>query len=231
MKPELTDKPTFSPGDFVAVGDVHGCVDLVWNLISKLRDTGVHILFLGDLIDRAQKRGDDVVVLNVVKSLIDDPKSYGLASVDALRGNHEQMFLDAAAAGPFDRDGHVGLWAQNGGAVDSFNEMRPHIEWIRKLPLFKKIDTTLFVHAGLRPYVPMDSQVPSDLIWIRQPFLSRGPVGVPGVDFVVHGHTPDFKNPGRVDIRENRVNLDSGAYYSGLLTGYNHNTREVFQVK
>jgi serine/threonine protein phosphatase 1 len=68
------------------------------------------------------------------------------------------------------------------------------------------------------------------MIWIRQPFLSRGPVGVDGVTRVIHGHTPDFKEPGRIEITENRVNLDSGAYFSGKLTGYNHNTGDIFQV-
>lgn len=231
MKPHLTETPTFNPGDFVAVGDVHGRFDLVWKLISKLRDTGVHVLFLGDLIDRAKEKGGDVVVLNLMKSVMDDPALYGLASVDALRGNHEQMFLDAADSDPNDWDGSFNLWVHNGGSIDSLPEMRSHVEWIRELPLFKRVDDTVFVHAGLRPNVPLENQTHTDMVWIREPFLSRGPAGVHGITRVVHGHTPDFENPGRVDIRKNRVNLDSGAFFSGVLTGYNHNTGHVFQVR
>lgn len=234
MKPTVTDKPSFNAGDLVAVGDVHGRYDLVWKLISKLRDTKVHVLFLGDLIDRSQKKGGDVVVLNLMKSVMDDPSLYGLASVDSLRGNHEQMFLDAIDAppirGPFDFDNPLDLWIHNGGAIDSLEEMRPHAEWIRQLPLFKRVESTVFVHAGLRPNVPLDQQVETDMVWIRQPFLRRGAVGVKGVDLVVHGHTPDFDEPGKIEITENRINLDSGAFFSGKLTAYNHNTREVFQV-
>jgi serine/threonine protein phosphatase 1 len=224
MKPKITEKPTFNPGDLVAVGDVHGSVKLLWTLIAKLRDTGVHLLFLGDLIDRAQERGSDVVTLNIVKSLMDDPRQYGLASVDALRGNHEQMFLDAA-------DGtNVDLWAHNGGAIDFLDEMRPHAEWVRELPIFKRVDDTVFVHAGLRPHVPLESQTRTDMVWIREPFLSKGPVGVEGIARVVHGHTPDFDDPGHVEITDNRVNIDSGAFFSGKLTAYNHNTNQVFQI-
>jgi serine/threonine protein phosphatase 1 len=230
MKPKLIENPTFSPGDLVAVGDVHGRFDLLWALIAKLRDTGVHLLFLGDLIDRAKEKGGDAVVLNIVKSLKDDPAQYGLASVDALRGNHEQMFLDAADSDPNDWTGSISLWAHNGGAVNFLDEMRPHAEWVRELPLFKRVDDTVFVHAGLRPNVPLEHQTRTDMVWIREPFLSRGPAGVHGITRVIHGHTPDFENPGRVDIRKNRVNLDSGAFFSGKLTGYNHNTRQVFQV-
>lgn len=234
MKPKLTNDPTFSPGDLVAVGDVHGRIDLLWALIAKLRDTKVHLLFLGDLIDRAQVKGADAVVLNVVKSIMDDPAQYGLASVDALRGNHEDMFLNAVdeheLGWTMGLNSHTGLWMRNGGDISSFDEMRPHAEWIRELPLFKQVEDTVFVHAGLRPYVPMEDQTATDLVWIRQPFLSHGPKGVSGVKQVVHGHTPNFEEPGAIEITKNRVNLDGGAYFSGKLTAYNHRTNEVFQV-
>lgn len=230
MKPTLNNQLNFSPGDLVAVGDVHGRFDLVWKLISKLRDTGVHVLFLGDLIDRAKEKGGDIVVLNMMKSMMDDPALYGLASVDALRGNHEQMFLDAVDSDPFDWSGSFNLWKHNGGAIDSLDEMRPHAEWIRQLPLFKRVGSTVFVHAGLRPFVPLDQQTPNDMTWIRQPFLRQGAKGVKGVDLVVHGHTPDFDEPGKIEVTKNRVNLDSGAFFSGKLTGFNHSTMELFQV-
>jgi serine/threonine protein phosphatase 1 len=230
MKPTLTENPTFNHGDLVAVGDVHGRFDLLWKLIAKLRDTSIHLLFLGDLIDRAKEKGGDLVVLNIVKSLMEDPAQYGLASVEALRGNHEQMFLDAVDNNrPYSE--HLQLWAHNGGAVNSLDEMEPHAEWIRELPLFRRVEDTLFVHAGVRPFVSLEDQVPTDLVWIRNPFLSHGPKGVHGIARVIHGHTPDFENPGTVEITDNRVNLDSGAFFSGVLTGYNHNTGHVFQVR
>ncbi|MES2029067.1 MAG: serine/threonine protein phosphatase, partial [Pseudomonadota bacterium] len=69
----------------------------------------------------------------------------------------------------------------------------------------------LFVHAGIRPNVPLSSQDPHDLMWIRNEFLdSKNDHGV----YVVHGHTP-VPHP---DIRDNRVNIDTGAWHSGTLT-------------
>jgi serine/threonine protein phosphatase 1 len=69
----------------------------------------------------------------------------------------------------------------------------------------------LFVHAGIRPGVPFNEQNPHDLIWIREDFLSseqqHGKI-------VVHGHTP-VPHP---DIRHNRINIDTGAWRSGVLT-------------
>jgi serine/threonine protein phosphatase 1 len=69
----------------------------------------------------------------------------------------------------------------------------------------------LFVHAGLRPGVELRQQSQSDLRWIRAPFLDDD--SDHGV-VVVHGHTIS----GRVEYRENRIGIDTGAYRSGVLT-------------
>jgi len=69
----------------------------------------------------------------------------------------------------------------------------------------------MFVHAGVRPGVPLDAQLERDLIWIREPFLDyEGDFG----KFVVHGHTP-VSEP---DIRANRIDIDTLAWRSGTLT-------------
>lgn len=223
IKPHQTDKPTFTSGDLVAVGDIHGQIDLLQKFIDVVKFTGVHVLFLGDLVDRAKQTGDDAKVLNLVKTFIDFPATYGLASVDVLCGNHEQMLIDAI-------DGYdIRLWVDNGGDYASLDELTEHTTWLQELPLFKRVENTLFVHAGVRPYVALQDQVRNDLIWIREPFLSRGPVGVQNINFVVHGHTANAK--GLPIIKKNRLCIDSAAFYSGVLTGYNHNTGDVFQVK
>jgi serine/threonine protein phosphatase 1 len=69
----------------------------------------------------------------------------------------------------------------------------------------------MFVHAGVRPGVPLDAQLERDLIWIREPFLDfEGDLG----KFVIHGHTP-VAEP---DIRVNRIDIDTLAWRSGTLT-------------
>ena len=84
-------------------------------------------------------------------------------------------------------------------------------EFLRTLTLFVSFGDYLFVHAGLRPGVPLEKQVEEDLIWIREPFLTSGH------DFgqiVVHGHTPGDAP----EIRRNRINIDTGAFLTGCLT-------------
>ncbi|MGJ8587344.1 MAG: metallophosphoesterase family protein [Yoonia sp.] len=81
-----------------------------------------------------------------------------------------------------------------------------HVDFLESLPLWHETDDLLFVHAGIRPGLPINAQDPEDLLWIREPFLESTE------DFgklVVHGHTA-------LDYPQhfgNRVDLDGGAGY------------------
>lgn len=68
-----------------------------------------------------------------------------------------------------------------------------------------------FAHAGVRPNVVLELQAAEDLIWIRDDFLNATQRHE---KYIVHGHTP-VPHP---DIRSNRINIDTGAWRSGVLT-------------
>ena len=86
-----------------------------------------------------------------------------------------------------------------------------HLALLRGLPVTHRAGGYLFVHAGIRPGVPLDAQGREDLLWIREPFLSfDGDLGC----VVVHGHTPI---PAPL-VRPNRIDIDTGAYLGGELT-------------
>ena len=68
-----------------------------------------------------------------------------------------------------------------------------------------------FVHAGVRPGIPLAKQREEDLLWIRQEFLL---CEEEFSKIIVHGHTPVLQP----DIRPNRINIDTGAYATGRLT-------------
>ena len=79
-------------GDVIAVGDIHGRLDLLDVFLESVRDTQATVILLGDLIDRGP---DDLGVLERVEKLLEEPEAWGLEAAYALLGNHEQMYLDA----------------------------------------------------------------------------------------------------------------------------------------
>ena len=114
-------------------------------------------------------------------------------------GNHEHMMLDALdapnrCASTTGCEWRAGLAAQLGraerrAAGTALRDMIPaeHLRFLRGLALHHREGGYLFVHAGIRPGLPIERQMPLDLMWIREPFLSwTGDLGA----VVVHGHTP-----------------------------------------
>lgn len=204
------------------IGDIHGCRDGLAALHRMIADdfaarpTGSAVLVhLGDYIDQ----GPDSA--GVVNDLAAGPPVAGLTRVDLL-GDHERMLLDALAG---DRAAATDwLWAGGKAALASWGldpelprEAWPaalppeHIAWLRGLSLMHRDGDYLFVHAGIRPGVPLADQTRDDLLTIRQPFLStEQDLGV----IVVHGHA----SAPAVSITTNRIGLDTGAGMGGKLS-------------
>jgi serine/threonine protein phosphatase 1 len=205
-----------------AIGDVHGCADRLAILHAQIAEDArlrpaehVVLVHLGDYVDR----GEDSA--GVLERLLSPPPVPG-AEVVNLLGNHEVMMLDACD--PRSPPAALPFWLENGGAETlasydasaddpAFWDAIPpdHLELLRNCSLRWSAGDYLFVHAGVRPGVPLDRQDPFDLIWIREPFLSfEG--DLPQV--VVHGHTP----AAAPSVRSHRIGIDTGACFGGDLT-------------
>lgn len=188
-----------------AIGDIHGRFDLLsaaLEAIGDLEEQNARLVFLGDYIDRGPQSREVVEALMAIS--ISD-------RVICLRGNHEELMVDGLCGDAMDRM----HWLSNGGraALASYGGDVPqaHLDWVRNRPVCYETDTHFFVHAGVRPGVPLDRQDPAEMVWIRGLFLdSRADFG----KHVVHGHTPD-EEP---ELRLNRTNLDTGAFHTGRLT-------------
>jgi serine/threonine protein phosphatase 1 len=215
-----------------AIGDVHGRLDLLEDLLARIReDAGQHtadlarsLIFLGDYVDRgSESRG---VVDAVMSDLLP-----GFTTV-RLMGNHEEAmlsFLDGESDG-LDWLSFGGLETllsygvplrslpNSGEAVKALQaalvEAVPerHVAFFRQCLLHYTVGDYVFVHAGVRPGVTLEKQTQTDLLWIRDDFLRvRAPL--PG-RVVVHGHTIcDLPQD-----RSHRINIDTGAFVSGRLT-------------
>ena len=224
MLNELLAPGALLPGlRIYAIGDVHGCADRLAALHRLVAEDSRRrppaertvLVHLGDYVDRGP---DSAGVLDL---LIGPPPVEG-AEVVNLMGNHEVMMLDAAD--PRSHPGAWEFWLDNGGAetLQSYGSdpehpdpfalvPAQHLEMLQACPLHWSAGDYLFVHAGIRPEVPLETQDPFDLIWIREPFLSFDG-DLPMV--VVHGHTPTATPA----IRQNRLGIDTGACFGGDLT-------------
>lgn len=210
------------------IGDIHGRLDLLQALHrlivadSAAYDGSKTIVYLGDYIDRGENSKGVIDLL--LQSTLD-----GFTSIH-LMGNHEQTMLDF-----MQHPRAVAAWLTYGGraalhsygvqvrgdpvreALDEIRDNlgrrlpRSHLEFLHGLSLMHIAGSYLFVHAGIRPGVPLQEQRNQDLLWIRDDFTESTVIHE---HIVVHGHSITAE----VDWRPNRIGIDTGAFQSGILT-------------
>ena len=194
----------------VAVGDVHGCVLQLSNILLDDTITGDELIFLGDLFDRSPFLNGDKNVLEIVQLAQGSPEEFGFKKVTVLRGNHEDALMRAIEEGP--ESEIYELWEYNGGNADFYALGDTYIDWLKSLPVYAVRGDYLFVHAGVRPDVSLDEQEEQDMLWIRSEFHDVEDHGLPYT--VVHGHTPVDE----IEIANKRINLDTGSFFTGNLS-------------
>lgn len=223
-----------------AIGDIHGRLDLLQALIEKIRidsnslppGTRIKLVFLGDYIDRGLK-SKQVVDFLLSNELDAFETVY-------LMGNHEEAllrFIEDVRFGEtwtsyggvetlysygFQVPNHMPL-GNPGSEIsyedswltlwDRFRTSMPeeHLAFYRQLTPYYIVGDYVFVHAGLKPGVPIEQQSANDLFWIRDEFLKDQRKFD---KIVVHGHTPTD----RVVHDHRRIGLDTGAFITGCLT-------------
>ncbi|WP_041081442.1 metallophosphoesterase family protein [Thermotoga profunda] len=200
-----------------AIGDIHGCVESLNNLMDRLPlRTGDKLIFLGDYVDR----GPDSKA--VVDRLMILSQTYDCVF---LRGNHEWMMLNYLLDGK-----DFELWMMNGAGatIRSYKDVRKipleHLEFFKNTVYYHIEDGYFFVHAGVRPHIPLERQDTFDLLWIREEFIySENPLK--GYK-VVFGHTP-FND---VLVLHDKIGIDTGCVYGGKLTALRIDDGKVFQT-
>lgn len=216
-----------------AIGDIHGHLDLLQaahDLIAHdmARHGAGPVIHIGDLVDRGP---DSCGVIDFLLRGLAEGRDWVV-----LKGNHDRMFTrflrDPEEPEPGLRSGLSWLHPRLGGAdtLGSYGVAnaadRPvakvhadalaavpkvHLDFLLARPALHEAGEAAFVHAGIRPGIPLHAQTETDLVWIRETFLSEAASHGP---LIVHGHTA-------IDTAThygNRLNLDSGAAYGGPLS-------------
>jgi len=236
--------PVMAPGRRVyAVGDIHGRLDLLDDILARIDADHAarppaerHLVFLGDLVDRGPDSAGVVERIRLLAAA--DPH------VHCLMGNHEEIFLraidgDDKALRLFCRIGgretliSYGVSAEDyerldyAEVADRLNARVPvvHRDFLAGLQEILIMGDYVFVHAGIRPGVPLSEQKPAETRWIRDPFLDHR---APLEKMVVHGHTVAEE----AEMLPHRIGIDTGAYHSDRLTALmlEDATRHVFST-
>ena len=227
--------PAPSAGEHLvyAIGDIHGRYDLLKDLLKQIQDdvsvfpeeVSRLLLFSGDYIDRGPSSAEVLETLVWLKRASDMPVCF-------LKGNHEAVLLNCIK-----QEQVMASWLEFGGkaTLASYGVFVPedpedvislklamahlldkmpasHMAMLGQLEISRIVGDYIFVHAGLRPHVPLHQQSEDDMLWIRDEFVEeQGPFE----KLVVHGHTWRDSRP---DVRHNRIGIDTGAYSTGVLT-------------
>ncbi|MFN4225793.1 MAG: metallophosphoesterase [Hyphomonas sp.] len=214
---------------FCAIGDVHGEFDRLKDLHAQVLAHArraypgrpLQLVHLGDLVDRGPASAQVVEYLMTLELP-------GWPAPVTLRGNHEQMMIDALDA----RERTSPEWDQwlwNGGrmTLDSYASvpgarLAEHLAWLKSLPTLHVAPEAglVFVHGGIDPamFPRCGEQVH---MWTRrQAFFEPGQWTAPALRGmrVIHGHTPTRDSFPETAGAGQRLNIDTGAVYGGRLT-------------
>jgi serine/threonine protein phosphatase 1 len=191
------------------IPDIHGRYDLLMDALAEIavrsRGQAYLVITIGDYVDKGPQSKQ------VVDRLLRGVEGSNFV---ALKGNHDALMVEAL------RDPvKMAAWMEKGGdaALASYGGdpaavPQSHIGWLDRLRLMHLDAHRLYVHAGVEPDVPLDSQSETTLLWKRYPKgFSKGY----GQFHVVHGHDNFPDGP---LLYEGRTNLDTQAWRTGRLT-------------
>ncbi|MCB0635293.1 MAG: serine/threonine protein phosphatase [Lewinella sp.] len=199
-----------------AITDIHGCARTFATLLDQLAlSAGDELYLLGDYIDR----GPDS---RRVIDLILESRSAGIF-VTCLRGNHEQLLLDALTD-PI----RLGHFRKNGGleTMASFGVRHPahippqYLQFFESLTYYIDLPGEyLMVHAGVDFSHPQPLADHHSLLYLRPWDMRLDREWLAG-RVLLHGHTPIQKTAVEIGLaglaNYPELNLDAGCVYPDL---------------
>jgi serine/threonine protein phosphatase 1 len=221
----------------IAIGDIHGQLARLEKLLDKVEPTRAdQLVFLGDYIDRGP---DSCGVIEQLMAL-----GAALPQTVFLKGNHEQMLLDAVTEAELhafsappetstslfgESRSRLSFYLLNGGlatlrsyARERVTELpRSHLDFLRQTRLYFRREGFLFVHAGARNDLPIEQQDEYILLW-------EGHLPPGNTEVQVVGHQPTVN--GLPVFEEGRFSLDTGAGFGRPLTACEVRTRQIWQA-
>ena len=185
----------------LAISDIHGQADALQRLLVHANyHPSKDRLFF--LGDYIGKGPNSLETLELVEKYVQN-------GAIALRGNHEQRAIQQCEKG------------------DQYWE---YLSFLKSLLYWFEDSAFLFVHAGIRPGIPLKRQNPKDLITIRESFLDKS---FPFEKTIVFGHTPTDRlgiSCGNIWVNQNKIGIDTGAGHGHYLSLVDLTNRLQYRV-
>ncbi len=201
------------------IGDIHGEIDQVKTIFDKINYNPADdkLIFVGDYVDRGKNSYE---VYKFIKTLANDKNIF-------LRGNHEEMMIDAVL-----NENRIDLWYHNGGqstegSFPNKSVLKEAAEYFNSFPYYYADSEYIIVHAGIHPDKKLREQSNHDLIWIRNEFINTPAEKFKENRTVIAGHTPVAE----VKFMDNKILLDTGAGKGGILSAVELENKQVFKSK
>lgn len=203
--------------NYFVIGDVHGCYYTFKNMITKHWKKESEVLIqLGDIIDRGK---NSPKMVQLARQLCTDYPGQAIF----LKGNHEFEMIDHFM------NQHNHNWLRQCGdeTLKQYEaegrDCMSDVNWMRELPLFWENDHLFVSHAGIAEQAsdPFKEDDGFSVLWNRSPLKNIGKLQI-------IGHTPCDEPT--YDAHSHSWNIDSGAAYTGYLTGVKiTSTREIIE--
>jgi serine/threonine protein phosphatase 1 len=213
------------------IGDIHGCSDELACLIEQLPlAASDRVVLLGDYVDRGP---DSNGVISYLLRFVEQTNY----EVVFLKGNHEDMFL--SYLGLPGQYGEMFLYNGGGATLASYGITNipargdailarlpaAHLEFLRNLQPYYLAEPFLCAHAGIHPLKTLEEQTETEMLWIRQEFISnrhRLPYTV------IFGHTPQREI--LLDLPY-KIGIDTGLVYGNKLSCIELDEKILFQIE
>lgn len=227
---------TYSKSPFLfmaqyAISDIHGCLKTFQALLKKINFSQNDTLYLlGDYVDRGP---DSKGVIDHIWALQEEG-----FEIYCLKGNHEDMLIDAATKSYGNNYAYVDLPCLNSFGVSAAQEIPvKYLRWMAGLPHFLEAENYILVHGGLNfnQNNPLGDKI--SMLWIRNWYADIDRAWLDG-RIIIHGHTPTPFEQIQLDLLQLEYRpalvIDSGCVFQSKemnrLCAFNLTTQElVFQ--
>ena len=213
--------PRYPLEQYWIIGDVHGCIFTLENLIKRFPKDAIPI-FVGDLVDKG-RHSKEVMEFVLQNDYL------------TTEGNHEFLMYNYIRDAVF--RGKKNLWLSEtyGGLVtvksygNDYDTLLKHIGFIERMPKYLEIENYFITHGFGLPYYRRRNEQE----FVRKLYTQRleeyydeaEPWRLYNI-INVFGHTPYTD----VLFGKNYIGIDTGCVYGGKLSALNLKTHRVISV-